>query len=657
MTAPGRVMETRPVRFVVAMAAVGFLIATRVIVRGIERAYPLDHGVIGNALLYVLLAGLMGGIACFTLGAWIAPGWILARLGWPAESGAPRALRAVVIAFPLHALALAAILTLTGGDAAPETFRRYLLGVQAFLLAGCALVPRPAQVAGGAAWSRQRLLLLAAFAVGLVLVLLPAIAWTDYNPDGIETLALGRSLDARLVARLPNGALPPTDLAMFTAAYPIAWLVAVCGLGETAARLPVIWYALALATGVAALAEWKARRALSRNEFGLMLAGTAAVVLTLAMNTAYDPYSTDIASPASIDLLALVFLLATIWFVFAGSAVWVAASAALMSLTRPTAVPLFLLLAAAAFVVERNWRSPRFRLALVAVVAALAVSIAHALARHDPGGSLSRVRYLRFDDWQRLGYLLIPCGVIPVVAWIGWKKMDDWSREIALVVIGYFAFFYCMAFYALHHFAPAMLLPLVTFWRSEAQRESPGRGPWRAAIVLGAIVAIAAALPRDFTAYRDSRRIAAGLSYEVGDYARNFEGGRRSFTGVRALGFMFASPFIADPQSIRINESYALIHYAALQGQSESPPQYVVRDSARTPPEGMTSKGTRNRNTLYVRDTARWERERATPPPHAPRSRWYDVPRTSLFSNLGLEAGIVQLDLLAVARRLRDLTR
>jgi len=639
------------------LLVLGFLITTRAVVHRIEGAYPLGDGTIANALAYGLFSGLMSLIAVVTLGAWIAPGWLLARIGWPGDSPAPRALRAAVIALPIQALVLAVIVVLTGGRADPEAFRRYLLAVQGVLLVACALAPPPAVGAAGPVWPRARVALLTALVVGLVFLLLPAIAWTDYNPDGIETLALGRSLDSRLVPRLPSGGLPPTDLVMFTAAYPIAWLVAVCGLGETAARLPAIWYVLAMAAGVTALAEGKARRSLAAGEFALMLLGVAAVVLTLAINTAYHPYSTDIASPASIDLLALVFLLATTWFVFDGSAGWVAASAALTALTRPTALPLFLLLAAAAFLVERNWRSPRFRLALVAVIAAIAVSVTHAIARNDPEGTLSRVRYLRFDDWTRLRYLLLPCGVMPVVAWARWKNMDEWSREIALVAIGYFAFFYCMAFYALHHFAPAMLLPLVTFWRSEARRESPGRGPWRAATVVGTIVAIGAALPRDFTAYRDARRIAASVSYEVGDYAGNFSGVRRAFAGVRALGLLFASPFISDPEATRINESYAVIHYAALDGPGDSPPQYMVKDSSQPPPDGMTPQGTHNKVTTYVRDLARWDHDRATPPPHAPRSRWYDVPRTSLFPNLGLESGIVQLDLLAVAQRVRGLTR
>ena len=626
------------------------LVSARVLVRFIEGAYPLDDGVIGNAIEYALLAGLLCFTGVIAMGAWVTPGWTLARMRWPDDPPIARALRAVVIAFPIQALLLAAIVMVFGRDLAPETVRRYLLAGQGLLLVASAL-STPRAAADATRWPRQRVLLLAAFALGLTLLLLPAIAWTDYNPDGIETLALGRSVASRLVPRFPGGGLPPTDLVMFTAAYPIAWLVSVCGLGETAARLPAIAYAVALAAGVIALSEQQARRRLATGECAVLLVGVAAVVLTLAFNTAYHPYSTDMASPTSIDLLAMVFLLATLYFVIGGSAVWVAASATLMSLTRPTALPVFFLLAGAVFITERNWRHPRFRLAAVAAGAALAVSIALGFALNDPDGAITRVRYLRFDDWTRLRYLVIPGGVIPVLAWARWRRMDAWSRELAIVALGYFAFFYCMAFYALHHFAPAMLLPLVTFWRGEAQRESPSVGAWRAAVALGAIVAVAAALPRRFAPYRDARRVASGISYEVGDYPGNFAGIRRAFPGRRALDLLFASPYISDPQAARITESYSFIHYASLAGSGQAPPWYVVRDTSQGAPDGMTPLGSRNGATVYVRDVNRLEQERLHPPGPAPRSPWYDVPRTSLFRNLGIEAGIVQIDLLDVARR------
>lgn len=645
----------RAYRVAFALLVIAFLAASRDLIHQIESAYPLDGGPALHAIGYVLLAVLMSVIGAVTLGAWVLPGWTASRVVCPGDSPAVRALRAVVIAFLIQPLVIATVVTLAG-SMQPEAFRRNLLIGQGALLIGAALLPEPRSARQGTeSWSRDRSLLLAAYVFGIILLTLPNIAWSDYNPDGIEILTLGRSLASYAVPRLWNGNLPPTDLGMFTAAFPIAWLVAVGGAGETAARLPAVGYAVCLAIGVVALAEQKARRALSSSEFAVVLLGSGAVFLTIALNTAYDPYSTDMASPASIDVLAMVFLLAMIYFVYAGAAAWAVASAVLLSLTRPTALLLAVLLAGAVFAVERDWRSPRLRLALLATAAALLVSVMHGFALGAAGGgTLERIRYLRFDDWTRLRFLLIPSGVIPVLAWLRWRRMDAWSRVLALVAIGYFAFFYCMAFYSLHHFAPAMLLPLVTFWRGEAQRPSQGSASWRLATVAGVILAIVTALPRDFTVFRDTRRIASTISYEVGDYRGDFAGVRQAFAGSQALGLMFTSPYVRDPQATRIAQSLALMHYSTMPSDRREPAQYVVRATDAPAPDGTTSQGSKGSATLYVRDTERWQRDRVSPPDPAPRSRWYDVPRPALFEHLGLEAGLAQIDLFQVLRRVKS---
>lgn len=651
------VMSRRSYRVAFALLLIALLAVSRDLIQRVEMAYPLDGGMVIKAIEYTFLAGLMLVVAAVALGAWILPAWTASRIAWPGDAPTVRALRAFLIAFLIQPLVIAAVGALVG-DMTPGGFRRNLLIAQGVLMVGSALLPFPlsGQAVHGSRWSREHSFLVAAFTFGIILLTLPYLAWTDYNPDGIEILTLGRSLASHTVPRLWHGNFPPTDLGMFTAAYPIAWLVALGGIGETAARLPAVGYAVCLALGVVTLAEQKARRALTVSEFAIVLLGSGAVFLTIALNTAYDPYSTDIASPASIDLLAMVFMLAAIYFVGAGSAAWVAASAVLLSLTRPTALLLFALLAVAVFIVERDWRSPRLRLALLATAAALLVSVVHDFAlgaAGADGGTLARIRYLRFDDWTRLRYLLIPSGVIPVLAWLQWRRMDDWSRILAALAIGYFAFFYCMAFYSLHHFAPAMLLPLVTLWRGEAQREVPSAVPWRLAAVLGGGLAIAAALPRDFTVYRDTRLIASTLSYEVGDYSGDFAGVRQAFSGVEALDLLFDSPYVKDPQATQIVESLALMHYASLLGERLGPAQYLIRPTGAPAPDGSAWRGDGGSATLYVRDLERWRQDRASPPNPAPRSRWYDVPRPALFAHLGLEAGLAQVDLLQLAYRVK----
>jgi hypothetical protein len=318
------------------------------------------------------------------------------------------------------------------------------------------------------------------------------------------------------------------------------------------------------------------------------------------------------------------------------------------------------MLAVGVFAVERDWRSPRLRNSLLGVAVTAVVIVVHSVATGSTGaddGAMSRVRYLRFDDWTRLRYLVVPAGVIPAFSFFTWRRMDATSRALSLLALAYFAFFYCMASYSLHHFAPAMLLPLVVFWRETARRESVTGSRWRLAVASGAVAAIALAMPRSFAVYRDNRRLAADLSYEVGDYRGTFETMSRAFEGRRAVATLFESAFLLDPQSARLADPLALIHYAAASGNPKERARYVVRDSGAPPPVGTMAEATVTGVTLHVRDVDSWQRERLAAPGPAPRSRFYNVPRTSLFKHLTLEAGLATLDVRGVLSRLKALTR
>jgi hypothetical protein len=173
---------------------------------------------------------------------------------------------------------------------------------------------------------------------------------------------------------------------------------------------------------------------------------------------------------------------------------------------------------------------------------------------------------------------------------------------------------------------------------------------------LGAAVAISLALPREFTVYRENRRIAAGLAFDIGNYHGTFDEMVQAFTGRRALTQLFASPFVLDAQAARVTDVFALMHYAS-NGEPDAGAQYIVRASSDPPPAGTVPQATRDQATLYVRDAERWARDRKDVPAPAPRSRFYNVPRSSLFEHLTVEAGLFQLDIRAVFARIRALAR
>lgn len=637
---------------VVAMASA--LLALPALFAWLEGVYPPGGGAAGMAR-YVIAAMVTWGLAVLTAIAWAWPSWVIAARMRPSDTTEVRALRATVIAFLLQPVLHAVIIAVAGRELPADRYRLVTLVAQIMLLAGAAiLAPRRTDRAAG--WDSR----LAAFATVLFLAslaLVSRIAWADLNPDGTELLTMGSSHAAFIVPRLPTGEIPGINLGMLPIAYPIDWLLAIGGLSPVAARLPALAYIALIGAGVGAVVEQGAARRLSAREFATLLAGVAAVCLTIGFNASYDPYSADLASPPSIDFLALVFLVATLYFLFAGETAWCVAAAVLQALSRPSAFLLCVMLAAALLIVERDVRSTRLRLALIATATTVLVSVIYVFAIETFTGSevsegggnlLLRIRFLRFDDWRRFAWLVIPGGIVPALIFSRWRHLDLRARTLALVSLAYFAFFYSLAFIALHHFAPAMLLPLVVFWRYRAQR-AENAGPLLTMAAAGVAIAVVVALPRSPAPYRASRGIGQSIAFNVGN-AGGYAHIRNTFDGSRVLDSLFAPYWrVRDPQVERVGDPLSLAWYAAKARPSPASARYVVQPETLAPPAGTTPLGTARGFALYTRDVAAWRHQRATPPPPDARSRLYDVPRTTLFQHVGRDAGMVQLDLRDVA--------
>jgi len=317
-----------------------------------------------------------------------------------------------------------------------------------------------------------------------------------------------------------------------------------------------------------------------------------------------------------------------------------------------------LMLVVTIFLVERDFRSRLLMIALGATAATLATGLVYAFAIESITGStvaegggnlLLRLRFLRFDDWTRFAYLIVPGGVVPAIALVNWRRFDLQARVMTLVAIAYFVFFYCLAFISLHHFAPAMLLPLVVLWRREGQRETRTPPALRLVVAAGLVVAVLAALPRSMTPYRANREVAKSIAFDAGNVS-GYALIRNTFDASRALDSLFTPYFgVSDPEVDRVGDPLSLAWYAQLARPSRDSALYVVQPEALAPPSGTTPLGTARGFALYTRDPGARERLRHAPPPHDARSPLYDVPRTTLFQHLGREAGVVQVDMRDVA--------
>ena len=608
-------------------------------------------------LLYVLLPlAIVAAVVVM-----LAPGMFLVLATGGARDLAHLVLKGTLASFLVHAGTFSALkLFIDQPSRAAWTALLCAAGAAAWLwLAWRHGRGRPAGVAGAPGdWRRLGWIL--ALPALITVALLPVLVWQDLNPDGLEALTTGRSLNELILPRLPTGELAGLGLGMVTIAFPVHWFIACFGTVDAAARLPVVLYLPLLLAAVLALAELGAARRLCRLEEGVLVVALAAFLVTMAYSDTYHLYSADLASPANIDILATALMVATLGFLFGGETGWFLLTALFTYFTRPTALPL---LGFAFIAVALGVREGRHGL-LLRIAAALALCLVAGLVfdkvlprlmgvafAQDAASLGGRIRFLRFDDVRRVLFVVIPCGILPALALGAWKRQDAIARVVTLVAAQYFLFFYVLAFVALHHFAPVMVLPLVVYWRVVLAQSR--RGWLTGAAYAAAAVALWLSLPRTFAVDRSIRAIGRQTVWRVGDYDGAYQDYRAAFRHKNLLDTLFL-PFNLnpDPSRNRLGTPWAQIHYSRRPAVPDSLTNYLGQPRTDPAPAGFTQVAGDSAVAVYVRDQARWLRDRSSPPTTVFRSPLYDIPRETLFSFWGRRAGGQYLDVKAVLFRL-----
>jgi hypothetical protein len=578
-----------------------------------------------------------------------------------ADAFGPALLKAFAIAFLVHVGAASLLKVASPGGAAPGAFRWLILVTAAIAALVCLVGGRKEPLLETSAPRADARLLWMLFAVfaGTIL-LLPILFWQDMNPDGLEAFTTGRSLRSHLLPRLPTGEQPGLNLGMISMAYPVHWFMELFGVIESAARLPILLYASLILAGIVALAEWGRAKPLTPTQMGIVVLNTAVFVVAMAFNDTYHPYSADIASPANIDILSVGFLLGTVYFFWSGELAWFLVFALLAHATRPTGVMVLVLWTLGVALASRPLFLARWRwlagalLACIGVTVVLEQVVALVTGIH-PGaetlGILDRMRYLTVTDVRRFAFVLVPCGVVPVLSMFLWKRQDALCRCIVLVSAAYFAFFFSLAFTALHHFALVMVLPVVVF----ARMLTAGvlGSAWQPAAVVAGLVCLVASLPASFAVDRSVRDLGRVTRFDIGDYEGDYAGYRAAFAQKGLLEALFLPHWQAeDPGAERVGSPWPQVHYASRTAKVGHEGNYWVRPAGEPTPEGFSRIAGNDTATLYVRDFARWEHDRTHPPPVEFRSPVYEIPRETLFKQWGVPAGNYDLDLRALAEML-----
>lgn len=376
-----------------------------------------------------------------------------------------------------------------------------------------------------AIFDRRAADLIVAMALPMLLIGLfsPKFYWEDLNGDGAHVLWVVWAFVQKGLPVWPSLSggdelYPPQVL---TEVFNASFFVRLFGLNELAVRVP-----LAMGMGLLVLAIMGAIRRGGRVAGAEVAISVGAVLLlvsfVLAYQASYDPNFADAAMPAAREPFVSFVFLGFIWFFSNRNLIWTALFVAMLSFTVPSAPILVGLWMIATFLAWRLREWSVFGAAIAALF--LSVAIMQAIpwvlewagfletGAEFSGHSIARrLRYIVLFDFSRILYWLLPGAIVPGLTMLLWWRQDRFSRAITLTVVAYVGFFTLQAYRILpHHFSPAMIFPLIVFWRLDGAMARARH--FALVLIVGAVVAATLSQPRTFQAYTGVSRFAQHMT-------------------------------------------------------------------------------------------------------------------------------------------------
>lgn len=540
---------------------------------------------------------------------------------------------------------------LAGGPLRGAAFVALVAGLAA--VCGAVALMRPAAgsgaVAPGPRWAGQAWPIVVTTYV-LVVALFPKLFVEAFNGDGAHTYDATRLLLYRAVAFFGESAggisgFPGMNSVLFT--YPGAWFMRVVGETEAAVRLPVLLYLAVLGPVVLSAAASGVRAPRPRDGW-LVMASLTVFLVVQAFSATYDPYSADIALPATQDTLFLALFVSLILATLEHRPLALYGLTILGVLCSQAAVAMTVFWLAARWVADRRARVvvPRQAAAFVAgvVTVTLLGVLMSALGVPAPGGEhgllalLRKFVTLQVTDVRRLLFVFVPVGLYPVLALTRLSRREPVTDALALLLAASFGLYYVMAFYSLHYLVPAMIFALLLFWRTELARTEPS-GVWLGAGAgAAAALALYLSLPVEagvYTATRDLGRkidVSAIVGYET---AQN-----TAWAHLDDLSQLFPKdmdPAVPDAQYGGSPLAFHIYAQQARGGNDAAKPYAFVPDAS-----GAWRP--------VIRDQAAFAADRVLRPAGSRGAPLYDIPRDLLFQRGTEQAGFAVLDFRPLAK-------
>ena len=381
---------------------------------------------------------------------------------------------------------------------------------------------RAERTLAGIAWRKHRHEITAMIALPVVILVffLPKFFWENLNGDTAHVLFSSKLLLGSMNPYWPETGGPYASDPGFATSltnYANAWFLRLFGETEFSIRALVLICMPVLFTAFMALIRHgknqinEARTVL----FVALALGLASFVFMYS--AAYDPYRADMATPMAREMLLMICYFGFILF-YLEKRVWLTALfSTLTVLVVPSGMPLLGFWVAASVVCLRPIPIRMAAITVASVFVCLVVSvllpiILGAYGQPVPGGEfhsggiINRLKFVTFHQIHRIAYMLLPVGIVPALSMLWIRHQDRVSMALTLVVLMYFGLFYFQAYrILLHHFIPAILIPVIILWRYDLMQGERHKKTMAAGLTGALALALILSLPSSFRIHTESR--------------------------------------------------------------------------------------------------------------------------------------------------------
>ncbi|HUF31392.1 MAG TPA: hypothetical protein VMM77_12140 [Gemmatimonadaceae bacterium] len=615
---------------------------------------------LAEAVTVYLTAPLAALSACILF---ISPGLLLALAANTADTIGSWMLKGFAISLALLATVAAVA---HGVGSSPDGIFFGLLVLGCTLAAGGAVIARVSRGASlawplGGSGATAAMVSTLVVPAAILLAFAPKFFWEDLNGDGAHAFEAARLLLFRAVPFWDAAAGEVAGFPGLTSmlyAYPASWFIRLFGPVEVSARLPMLLYLATLFGGLHALIALR-RPAPRAAESWLLWLALAVYFVTVSFSATYAPYAADIALPATQDSLLIACFLGFVLAFERGGTGWMLAFALLTHISLPNGILLIGFWVVAVILTRRPL--PRRELAMtIAALAAcvllgvLAPPILAAFGQPEPGGEyglgglVRRFAFLQLTDLRRFLFLAVPCGILPAIALFGWRRQDALAQALTLTTAAAFLFAYVQLHASLHYYIPAMLLPLVVYWRLDVMH-SNRRRQMLVATAAAAIVSLVIAMPAEPGPVNVTRNVGYAIDFRVPGYHSMAPESFRASTLLIAV-----VPYDWDPRvpEATLGTSPLVLSYYANRRPSGAETNYVLQRTEDPPVVGATLLSSDGEFAVYVLADSIHRRHLALRPPTPAGARAFVIPRGILFRTEPLPDSPYVIDLPAIAERL-----